>query len=310
MQGDPWMAAMRHGDFEAAWQVSDRVLAERRRLGIVCAHQPRHEQFLWDGSAVDDRRVLVRCYHGLGDTIQFAQLLEPLRRRAREVTLWAQPALLTLLRHVRGIDRLLPLHDGIPDVSCDVDMESMEVAHALRICAADLPVRSPYIDLPHSPRRHVDATAFNVGIAWRAGDWDDARSIEPAALMELTTVPDIRLHSLQYPPEELPFEAGSLACRSIEQMARRMLQLDVVVSVDTMVAHLAAALGIATYLLLSPHPDWRWQTTSRTAWYPSMQIFRARTDWSDVITAAREALARAATATRGKHSTGCKASSG
>ena len=73
---------MRRGDFEAAWQVSDIVLAERRTRREDCSRWPRHLQFIWDGSDFDGRHVLVRCYHGLGDTLQYVRLLASLRQRA------------------------------------------------------------------------------------------------------------------------------------------------------------------------------------------------------------------------------------
>src|SRR5690606_20694420 len=90
---DPWIGAMLRGDFAAAWSISDRVLRERIALGEPCDHWPRHEQYVWRGGSLRDLRVLVRCYHGLGDTIQFVRLLAPLRAETRRTILWAQPAL-------------------------------------------------------------------------------------------------------------------------------------------------------------------------------------------------------------------------
>ena len=105
-----WIRAMRRGDWETAWRIGDRVLSTRGPGPFT--HLPRHLQPVWDGSPLEGRRVLVRCYHGLGDTVQFVRLALRLRRIAREVILWAQPALIPLLRTTRGIDRLIALHDG------------------------------------------------------------------------------------------------------------------------------------------------------------------------------------------------------
>jgi hypothetical protein len=312
---DPWMSAMRRGDFEAAWRVSDAVLEHRRRERIDCSRWPRHLQFIWDGSSFDDKHVLVRCYHGLGDTIQFVRFMELLRRRAREVTVWAQPALLDVLHHVNGIDRLLPLHDGVPDIEFDVDMESMEVAHALRVTESDLPGRIPYLYVSPPATATLDRSLLNVGIAWRSGDWNDSRSIPSESLAHLDGVPQVRFHSLQFPNEPLPLDGEVMACENIEHMAQRMLQLDLVVTVDTMVAHLAGALGLQTWLLLNAHADWRWQDQRNdTPWYPTMRVFRQRDQgWSSVLEDVRDRLAmhstRGATATRGTRSAGCTASS-
>jgi hypothetical protein len=105
-----WKVSMQRGAFEAAWGVSDAVL--RARAGVPCEHWPRHLQYIWDGTPLAGKRVLVRCYHGLGDTIQFIRYVPLIKEIAREVMVWTQPALLPLLRTMRGIDLLLPLHDG------------------------------------------------------------------------------------------------------------------------------------------------------------------------------------------------------
>ena len=288
---DPWMTAMLRGDFAAAWEISDRVLAERRACKERCSDWPRHRQFIWDGSAIDGKRVLVRCYHGLGDTIQYVRLLEPLHRRAREVILWAQPALLPILRGVHGIDRLLPLHDGVIDVPYDVDLELMEVAHALRITLADLPGRSPHLEIRGNFTLR-DSDELRVGLTWRSGDWNPERSIPIGELQPLARLPGIAFFSLQYPAEKMPFAATQLACRDIARMARRLASLDVVISVDTMVAHLAAAAGRTTWLLLHEHPDWRWLAAgSSSPWYPTMRLFRRTgSDWHALLARVRTAL--------------------
>jgi hypothetical protein len=288
---DPWTAAMRVGDFDAAWKISDRVLAERRESRIDCSHWPRHRQFIWDGSSFDDKRVLVRCYHGLGDTLQFARFFEPLHDRAREVIVWVQPALLSILNSVIGIDRLLPLHEGAPAASYDVDIESMELAHALRASPATLCRRMPYIYMSGRPTRG-DGSEFNVGIAWRSGAWDTRRSIPTSLLDDLANLGGIRLWSLQYPAEPTPFMLPSLACQDIAAMAQAMQRLDLVISVDTMVAHLAGAMGLRTWTLLCREPDWRWMCDRRTSpWYPTMRLFRQRTDdWKEVIDEVATAL--------------------
>src|SRR3954471_4057827 len=125
MARDPWACHMPRGEFEPAWANSDGVLEWRR--GLTSCHLPRHEQWIWDGTPLHGRRVLIRCYHGLGDTVQFIRYAPFVRVLAREVIVWAQPALIPLLRGMAGIDQLLPLHNGAPGVTYDVDVESMEL---------------------------------------------------------------------------------------------------------------------------------------------------------------------------------------
>src|SRR3954452_10400866 len=107
-----WVWRMRAGDFAAAWDLSDRIRARTVRFGDPAL--PRHQQIIWTGAPVDHRDVLVRCYHGLGDTIQFARYIPLLCERARHVPLWSQPALLPLLRPLRCDATIVPLHDGTP----------------------------------------------------------------------------------------------------------------------------------------------------------------------------------------------------
>src|SRR5919199_2132159 len=102
-----WMGAARAGDFARAWAIADHALALRGHA--TCWHLPRHEQWVWDGRPLVGRRVLVRCYHGLGDTIQYARFLPEL---PGQVVVWAQPDLLGLLATLPGQRELLALHDG------------------------------------------------------------------------------------------------------------------------------------------------------------------------------------------------------
>lgn len=183
---------MRHGQFSLAWQVSNAVL--RQRAGLSCYHLPRHLQYLWDGTSLENKRVLVRCYHGLGDTIQFIRYMPLLKAIAPQVTVWAQPTLIPLLLTVEGIDRLLPLHDGTPDCDYDVDVEIMELPHVFRTSLETLPATVPYI--------HVDPVLaardkLSVGIAWRAGAWDPRRNIPFQLITSLAEIPGVTFYVLQ-----------------------------------------------------------------------------------------------------------------
>ncbi len=282
---DEWTRHMLAGDFEAAWRVSDAVL--RARGGAPTWHLPRHQQSVWDGSPLDGKRVLVRCYHGLGDTIQFIRFAPLLRAVAAEVIVWAQPALLPLLRTARGIDRLLPLHDGVPDVECDVDVEVMELAHVFRCIPATLPTAVPYLHADPAPLPRDGRLA--VGIVWQAGDWDGRRSMAPELLAPLARVPGVALHVLQRGealrtmPPGLGVVSGS---DDVLEAAGVMRALDLVVTVDSMPAHLAGALGVPVWTLLHSEADWRWMRgRDDSPWYPTMRLVRQETagDWKGVV---------------------------
>jgi hypothetical protein len=285
---------MRRGDFAAAWRISDEVLQRRCAAREDCSTWPRHLQFIWNGQPLDGKRVLVRCYHGLGDTIQFVRLLTLLRPRVAEVTLWCQPQLVQLLRTARGVDRVLPLHDGPPEVEYENDVELMELPHVLRLTLDAIPRDVPYLAAPRSPAR-VTAGSCNIGIVWRAGDWEWQRSLPEEALAPLAQIEGVRWYSLQYPTRTSPLEAIDLACADIVEMAARMQQLDLLISVDTMAAHLGGALGLPVWTLLHRDCDWRWHGEgSDSPWYPTMRLFRQSSDgdWDTVIDRVREALRR------------------
>ena len=283
---DAWGRHMRVGNFAAAWEICDRVLAERR--GEPCSHLPRHVQWVWDGSPVDGRDVLVRCYHGLGDTIQFIRYAALLKRVAAEVIVWVQPSLIPLLRGVSGIDRLMPLHDGVPEVEYDVDVELGELPYVFRTTMARIPADVPYIYL--EPAKLESNGRLRVGLIWESGDWDTRRSIPFSQLQRLASqAPGIEWHILQREPLRAGWD-GKLGVISGGDNplddARVMRALDLVISVDTMTAHLSGALGQKTWTLLPFDSDWRWMLDrSDSPWYPTMRLFRqpAPRRWDLVI---------------------------
>ncbi len=290
---------MRRGAWEDAWRVSDEVL--RARGGTPCWHLPRHEQWVWDGSPLADRRVLVRCYHGLGDTLQFIRFVP--RLRAAEVIVWAQPTLLRLLESAPGIDRLLSLHDGAPDADYDVDVEVMELAHAVRATSRDVGAGVPYLHVPPAPLPRAGRLA--VGVVWECGDWDrEKRSIPFAQLAPLADVAGVALHVLQRGPGLAARDAGfgvDAGSDDVYEAARMMRALDLVVTIDSMPAHLAGALGVPVWTLLPHDADWRWmEGREDSPWYPTMRLFRqpAPGAWAPVVARVAEELARLARAPR------------
>jgi hypothetical protein len=291
--GARWMALMRQGAWEEAWRLSDAAVAARG--GMRDWTLPRHLQPVWDGSPLAGRRVLVRCYHGLGDTLQFVRLLPAVQAIARDVIVWAQPALIPLLATMRDAPRLLPLHDGTPEADYDTDIEIMELAHALRITPATLPSRVPYLHPPAAPRARGRRA---IGLVWRAGEWDTRRSVPFELLRPLAALPDVDLHILQRGPglAERPPDMGlDSGTDDTLEAASRMRTLDLVISVDSMPAHLAGALGVPVWLLLARNADWRWmEGREDSPWYPSMRLFRQpqQGDWQTPLERLLAALSR------------------
>jgi hypothetical protein len=278
-----WLDAMRRGDFATAWSISDALLGRKKDQ----TNLPRWFQSVWDGTPVVGKRVLVRCYHGLGDTIQFIRYTSLLKAIAAEVIVWVQPSLIPLLQSVRGIDRLLPLHDGSPEVEYEVDLELNELPYLFRTTPATVPADVPYIFVePASLSRNG---LLRVGLIWQSGDWDNRRSIPFSELKRLAQATGTEWHILQRDAARAGWDGsfGSLSGGDNPlDDARLMRALDLVISVDTMTAHLAGALGVNTWTLLPFDSDWRWMLDRHDSpWYPTMRLFRQREEgkWDNVI---------------------------
>jgi hypothetical protein len=292
-----WIFAMRSGEFERAWAITDHDLATTRRDPEDKHKGPRHLQRIWRGEELRDRRVLVRCYHGLGDTIQFARFLPYLAELARGLVVWCQPELLPLIERVGGVDQAIPLHDGTPDVDFEVDIEIMEIPHAIRACRELIELRRPYLTLPPRPvpRSVVGREALAVGLVWEVGNWDKHRAI-PARLLRKLNGPGIELYSLQRGGASGEIDhigARDISTPGILELAYRMSELDLVVSVDTMVVHLAGALGYEPWVMLHADCDWRWPSRGGVSlWYPRAKLFHQHRAgvWEDVIDDVSSAL--------------------
>ena len=269
---------MASGDFERAWQESDRVLQTRDKAATDDPRLPYHLRWVWDGRAIHGRSVLVRCYHGLGDTLQFCRYLPALRRRASHVTLEAQAELVPLLSTLPGVDRLVAFEPARPLPPDECTLDIMELAHALRL----RPDRSPYLAVDAIRRPGV-----RIGLCWRATpSWRPERSLPDGLAAELLLVPGVKWVSLQQ-GATLPGLAADCPA-AILATARRIAGLDLVVSVDTMIAHLTGALGVPLRLLLPDAPDWRWLAGGDgSVWYRNVRKYRQsrQGDWASALAA-------------------------
>jgi hypothetical protein len=299
-----WLAAMRAGDWEAAWRQTDRIelprRAAQRRPGF--ARQPH--QLWWDGRPFAGERVLVRCEHGLGDTLLFSRFLPALARQARELHVMVQPPLVDLLRGGPGLGQVHNGWLGPHWPSHDVEIEVMELAYALRATPSTLPPPWPHLAAQvagESVRVEGDGRP-RVGLLWSTSDWDLSRSVPAAALAPLLALEHLQFFALQQGPAALdPALAGAplvplwRRTADVRACAAAMLQLDLVVCVDGMPAHLAGMLGRPTWLLLKHDADWRWMDgRGNTPWYPSMHLFRQPRpdDWQGLVEAVAEACRR------------------
>jgi hypothetical protein len=283
-----WMRAMRSGDWEAAWRQSDRV--------------PSHLH--WNGTPFDARRVLVRCLHGLGDTLQFMRFVPLVAARASHVDFLVQPPLVELLRGAPGLGEVSNAWTEDPP-PCDVEIEVMELAYALRCRIDTLPPPYPHLAdrvRDRHPARIARDARLRVAVMWSVSDWGTERSVPLRALAPLLRTPRATFYSLQQGQaaldrdvERLGLVALSPHTQAAADAAAAMLQMDLVITPDAMPAHLAATLGVPTWVMLRHDADWRWMDgRTDSPWYPAARLFRQRSpgDWAGVVDAIAAALTR------------------
>ncbi len=304
-----WLAAMRRGDWEQAWQATDRLEIPRRTRQRQPGFERAPQHLRWDGTPLVDRVVLVRCEHGLGDTLQFMRFLPQLR--ARQLHFMVQPPLVDLLRGAPGLGEVRNYWTDDPLPPHEVDVEVMELAYALRMRMEDVPPPYPHLRarLPDAPGLppHPDSV-LRVGLLWSVSDWGQDRSVPLAILAPLFEVPGVRYFSLQQGAaaqdpllQRLDVDLLSPRTTTIPLAAAAMCRMDLIVCPDSMPAHLAGTLGVPTWMMLKHDADWRWMVAREDSpWYPGVRLFRqaAPGDWAGVVeriaSALRELAARRA----------------
>jgi len=280
MHGDTlharWVRAIRAGDHRQAWALCEQQASLRDPAERDDPRLPYHLRWVWDLTDLDGRDVLVRCYHGLGDTIQFLRYLPELRRRAAAVTLEIQPHLIALLPPGCA-DRVVPFDPARPLKPAQVDVEIMELSFALRLAPDACP--PPYLSADPA-----ELPAGTIGLCCVSGDWDSARSIPPEFLARLLAGRECV--TLDARPSTLPVRNPEGCPLDMAKTAALVAGCGLVITVDTMIAHLAGALGRPVWLLLKHAPDWRWAPeTGRSEWYPATRLYAqpAPGDWVSVV---------------------------
>ncbi|HEV3137366.1 MAG TPA: tetratricopeptide repeat-containing glycosyltransferase family protein [Pirellulales bacterium] len=303
------LALLSLGDFAAGWA------GYEHRGGCPDFERPRFPDPPWDGSPLAGRRLLVHCEQGLGDTLQFIRYVKLLEPRGGEVIIAAQKALVPLLTQ-SGYARVLDREETLPEFEVHAPLLSMP--RIFRTELDSVPRDVPY--LAAEPARisfwggELDKyPGFKVGIAWR-GDkgyrLDQWRSIPLGSFAPLAQISSVRLLSLQKDStsEDLAAIADRFAvvdlARSLDNVggafldtAAVMKNLDLVVTCDTAIGHLAGALGVPVWLALPQPSDWRWMVDrTDSPWYPTMRLFRQTTngDWDGVFIRIQAELAKVA----------------
>ncbi len=285
-----WDCHMLSGNFELAWQESDSIAARAK---------PDPHRF-WDGQPFANRNVMVRCLHGLGDTIQFIRYVPILRQQARTVTIEAQPTLKSLLEKARIADAVITWSE--PEPLWDQQIEVIELPRAFRTTPQSIPNHVPYIKVPeYAPSQsNKSAGPLRIGLVWGSSAYNPERSIPLVKLASLFATPGVCFFSLQAGPQRAELRPWSNRITSLYNesacvlaMAETLTTLDLVITVDTMMAHLAGAMGRPVWILLPHRCDWRWMLKrDDSPWYPSMRLFRQKRpgDWESAVGQVKRAL--------------------
>lgn len=257
----------------------------------------------WDGRDPRGKTILVAAEQGLGDAIHFARFAKDLSDRGATVVLECQPGLERLLATVPGVSRVIRL--GVAAADADMYVNLMSLPHLLGLDA--MPPPGAYLKAP--ARRHVIQSAqFKVGIAWRGNpshENDRHRSINLELLAPVFDVPGVQFYSLQM--GDVANELTRVGRGRIEDLcptigdfadtAALVEQLDLVISVDTALAHLTGGLGKPAWILLARGNDWRWfHDRDDSPWYPNVRLFRQAPPryWAPAIKAMVQALSELA----------------
>jgi len=250
---------------------------------------------MWKGEALAGRRLLLYAEQGLGDSIHFLRYLPQVLAAGGEVHLALQPQLRRLAELLPGLASITVSGESVPE--CDLALPLMSLPLACGTTSeATIPSAVPYLSIPDSARATApaitDSPRLRVGLAWRgskAHTRDQLRSIALASFAPLFELADVHFYSLQLDAnEELPPQLTDLTggISDMADTAARLDQLDLLISVDTALVHLAGALAIPVWTLIPFAPDWRWQRDrSDSPWYPTMRLFRQPevADWATPI---------------------------
>ncbi len=275
-------------------------------------HQPRFSAEPWRGEALNGRTILLHAEQGLGDTLQFARYAPMVAQRGGRVILEVQPELARLLRDLPGLaapgfDVIVPRGKTLPrfDLHCPL----MSLPLAFGTTPETIPPPVPYRATPPAEQRTENPSPgpISAGIVWagaphrddfEASLLDRRRSLPPAALAGLADMPRVTFVSLQKDAPlpaipGLPLIDIMAEAHDFADTAAMINVLDLVIAVDTSVAHLAATMGKPVWLLSRYDGCWRWmQGRENSPWYPTMRIYRQKQpgDWTELIARVRRDL--------------------
>ncbi|WP_094603226.1 Beta-barrel assembly-enhancing protease [Sporomusa silvacetica DSM 10669] len=293
-----------HGFAEYEWRTK---VNRYRHFYEWCNDKPR-----WGGENFSGKRLLIYDEQGFGDAIQFCRYLPLLKARGGSVQFSTKQPLLRLFTNFPGIDELIEhTAAAIARIQFDLSVPLLSLPHIFGTTLHTIPASVPYLTADqHSiaawrSKMNCSSTNLRVGLAWAGNPENIPGQIRTCgfnAMSPLAGIPDTTFYSLQTgaaakeantPPPGMQLIDLTDDIADFADTAALIMNLDLVVSVDTAVAHLAGALGKSVWTLLPASGEWRWLLArSDTPWYPTMRLFRQTTpgDWNGVMTSVAQEL--------------------
>ncbi len=255
----------------------------------------------WDGGDLTGRTILLHCEQGFGDSIQFIRYAALVKEKGGTVLLVCPPALEKLFKHIGGVDRIFTDAKHVP--AYDVQAPLMSLPGVFGTTLETIPAEKSYVQADERRagfwrNKLAYLPGLRVGIVWRGNPQhlnDRSRSMKPEQFAAFASLPGVAIVNLQKDVRD--DEIAALAANKsflnagpelgdFSDTAALLSCLDLVISVDTSVCHLAGALGVPVWTLIAHEPDWRWLLgRADSPWYPSMTLYRQPKagDWASVI---------------------------
>jgi len=309
------------GDYEKGWQEY-----EWRLSSYFDANRPTFNKPRWDGvTSLKGKKIVVHAEQGLGDTFQFIRYAQMLKKQGAHIVAAVQKPLVKILSRCAYLDSVIPLNTQLPEH--DAHAELMSLPYLCKTRVESIPAPIPYLCADEElvtqwQNNFRDDKSFRIGICWQVEKSHDSdvyraqgktlsvgsskRSIPLELFEQLVQIKNVKLYSLQKnAQEELALLQDKNAIHdfgpeldskngAFMDTAAIMKNLDLVITADTSVAHLAGGLGVPVWIMLPFPADWRWLLNrSDSPWYPSMRLFRKKfehKDWCDVMGEVKVAL--------------------
>jgi tetratricopeptide (TPR) repeat protein len=282
-------------------ELAEGFAAYEARKRLPETPTPDFAQPAWDGGAIEGKRILLYPEQGLSDVLLFVRFARDLKRRGATVLVLCQAPLKDLLEAVDFVDEVVAEGEKLP--AFDVHASMVSLPH---LCRADFDrVSEPYLRAPADSLiklGRLEKAKLRIGIYWAATGGqpqDRLRSAPFPQFLAFAGDPELLVFSLQggaHQKDIQQFGAAGLVhdvgrgIFDFAEAASALAQLDLLISIDAPIAHLGAAMGLKTWVLLPSNADWRWQLGGAQApWYPSVRLFRQPKagDWDAVFAAVR-----------------------